>query len=277
MTTDIPVPTPASTVIIGRDGLMGIEMFMVLRHEKSNFASGALVFPGGKIDESDKVPALRSFCTGAEDVEDSMLCTMVAAVRETFEESGILLARHGDDDNILSGAHLASLDRYRQPLNSGELTLAEFLKEEDIKLACDQLTLFAHWITPEMVPRRFDTRFFLAKAPEGHDGVHDGTESVDSLWISTQDAIGEYKDGKYFIMFPTRMNIQKLGRNRTMNDALAAARSATVTTVTPWMEERETGSALCIPEEAGYGITSEPLETVMGLIETVMGRKRPAS
>jgi 8-oxo-dGTP pyrophosphatase MutT (NUDIX family) len=271
MTTDPPpVPTPASTVIIGRDGPMGIEMFMVLRHEKSNFASGALVFPGGKIDENDKLPALRSFCTGAEGVEDSMLCIMVAAIRETFEESGILLARHGDDDNILSGGRLASLDGYRQPLNSGELTLVEFLKKEDIKLACDQLTFFAHWITPEMVPRRFDTRFFLANAPEGHDGAHDGTESVDSIWISTQDAISEYKDGKYFIMFPTRMNIQKLGRNRTMDDALAAARSTRVTTVSPWVEERESGAALCIPEEAGYGITAESLETVMGL-------KRPAS
>ncbi len=266
MDTDTPpAPIPASTVVIGRDRPGGIEIFMVLRHERSNFASGALVFPGGKIDKTDRQPGLRPFCPGADKVEDSLLWAMVAAIRETFEESGILLARHNDDDKVVSGSHLASLDCYRNPLNSGELTLMEFLEKENLKLACDQLTLFAHWITPEMAPKRFDTRFFLARAPEGHEGMHDGTESVDSIWISAKEAIGDYKNGKYFIMFPTRMNIQKLGRNQTMDDALAAAESTEIITVNPWVEERETGPALCIPEEAGYGVTAESLDTVMGL------------
>ena len=260
-----PAPVPASTVIIGRDRPGGIEVFMVLRNEKSDFASGALVFPGGKVDEADKLPGIRPLCDGAEGVDNAMLWTMVAAIRETFEESGILLARNGDDSTMVSGPRLALLDSYREPLNTGELSLADFLKKENLKLACDQLTFFAHWITPEMVPKRFDTRFFLARAPEGQNGLHDGTESVDSIWISARDAIGSYQNGNYFIMFPTRMNIQKLGRNQTMDEAIEATRSSSVITVHPWVEEREAGPALCIPEEAGYGITAESLEAVMGL------------
>jgi 8-oxo-dGTP pyrophosphatase MutT (NUDIX family) len=265
MTKPVPEPIPASTVIIGRDSPAGIEMFMVLRHEKSDFASGALVFPGGKIDDADTHPDLRSYCAGLDQTDDTTLGAMVGAIRETFEESGILFARDRNEKELVAGERLSSLLPYRRLLNRGDCTLLEFLKKEKLTLACDQLTLFAHWITPEMVPKRFDTRFFLAAAPEGQIGVHDGRESVDSVWISTSEAISDCRQGKYFIMFPTRMNIQKLGRNRTMADAVLAAGATPVITVKPWVEERASGPALCIPENADYNKTAESLESVMGM------------
>jgi 8-oxo-dGTP pyrophosphatase MutT (NUDIX family) len=264
MTTEHPpVPIPSATIIIGRESSQGFEIFMVVRHQQIDFASGALVFPGGKTEPGDHDPEIRQYCVGAEDLSDEDLATRVAAIRETFEESGILLARQKGDEGIVPGARLRELKNYREKLTTESTNLLDFLRAESLTLAIDHLTLFAHWITPEMMPKRFDTFFYLAEAPEDHLGVHDGSESVDSLWISPQQALAENEAGKHTIIFPTRMNIQKLARNATLSAAITTAKNSPVVSVQPWVENRASGPFLCIPEEADYDITAESLDKII--------------
>jgi hypothetical protein len=145
-------------------------------------------------------------------------------------------------------------------LNKGEVTIAEFLEKENLTLACDLLQPFAHWITPDMMPKRFDTHFYLALAPEDHLAIHDGHESVDSVWISPTNALKGAEQGTYTIIFPTRLNIEMLGESDSVDNALAAARDRTIVPVTPWTEKRDDGVYLCIPKEAGYQISSAKMD-----------------
>ena len=174
------VPVAAATILMLRDGPTGLEVFMVVRHHQIDFASGALVFPGGKIDPGDY--EARDYCTHTENVNNEDLALKVGAIREAFEECGILLARD-ESEELIDGTRLSQLEGLRAQLNSNEISIAEFLRSENMILACDLLQHFAHWITPAMMPKRFNTHFYLAKAPEDHVAMHDGHESVDSIWI----------------------------------------------------------------------------------------------
>ena len=241
-----------------RNGVTGLEVFMVVRHHQIDFASGALVFPGGKVDEGDG--EIRSFCEGVDHADDTTVSLMVGSIREAFEECGILLARTRGESSVISGKHLAKLEHYRDPLNKGEISIAEFLKNEHLVLACDLLRPFAHWITPDMMPKRFDTHFYLAVAPQDHVAVHDGHESVDSIWISPANALAGSDEGKYTIIFPTLLNVEMLGESNSVESAMEMADKRTIVPVLPWMDKREDGMYLCIPPDAGYRIS----ETKMG-------------
>ena len=238
-----------------RDGPDGLETFMVVRHHQIDFASGALVFPGGKVDDDDY--EVREYCDGIDGASDTEIALMAGAIREAFEECGILLARETGSDQLVSGERLKTLEHYRKPLNDMEITLGAFLEQENLRLACDQLQHFAHWITPEMMPKRFDTHFYLASAPSDHLAVHDGHESVDSIWISPADALKGNADGTYTIIFPTRLNVEMLGTSTNVENAMQMARERTVVSVLPWIEKRDDGNYLCIPPEAGYAISEE--------------------
>ena len=254
---------PAATVMLLRDGTDGIEVFMVVRHHQIDFASGALVFPGGKVDALDRAPGVRERVDGVDGVEDQELFMRVTAIRETFEESGVLLARSEQTGNLVDAARLKTLEHYRDPLNRGEIGIADFLAREGLRLCADALTPFAHWITPSMMPKRFDTRFYLAPAPEDHLAVHDGSESVDSVWINPQHALQEAESGKRTIIFPTRMNVEKLGRSPNMSHAIETARQTPIVTVEPQVTKNDEGKPILrIPVEAGYCVTDEPLEAV---------------
>lgn len=256
--SEAAIAVPAATILMLRNGPTGLEVFMVVRHHQIDFASGALVFPGGKVDKGDS--EIRSFCDGANTADDTQLSLMVGAVREAFEECGILLARTTGETNLVSGDRLNSLEHYRDPLNKNEVTIAEFLEKENLTLACDLLQPFAHWITPDMMPKRFDTYFYLALAPGDHVAIHDGYESVDSIWISPANALKGAEEGTYTIIFPTRLNIEMLGESDSVDNALAAARDRTIVPVTPWTEKRDDGVYLCIPEDAGYQASSAKME-----------------
>lgn len=248
---------PAATILLLRDGSAGLETFMVVRHHQIDFASGALVFPGGKVDDSDRF--VRDLCDGADGVDDTEAATMAGAIREAFEECGVLLAREAGSDDLVDGERLADLHLYRDALHRGEVTLRAFLEKERLRLACDRLQHFAHWITPPVVPKRFDTHFYLAAAPADHLAAHDGHESVDSVWISPSDAVSGNEDGIYTIIFPTLRNIELLGRSSGVAEAMAAAAERTIVSVLPWVEEREDGNYLCIPPEAGYALSEEKM------------------
>jgi 8-oxo-dGTP pyrophosphatase MutT (NUDIX family) len=250
-------PVPAATVLLLRDGPTALETFMVVRHHQIDFASGALVFPGGKVDEGDF--EVRDLCDGVGNVDATQRAVMAGAIREAFEECGVLLAREAGAADLVVGSRLAALDGCRHALQSGELSLRQFLDGEGLRLACDRLQHFAHWITPPLVPKRFDTHFYLAAAPTDHLAVHDGHESVDSVWISPRDAIAGSEDGTYTVIFPTLRNLELLGRSPSVDEAMAAAARRDVVAVLPWVEEREDGSYLRIPPEAGYDISEERL------------------
>ena len=256
--SEASVPAPAATVSMLRDGDQGLETLMVVRHHEIDFASGALVFPGGRIDAQDS--EVSDCCEGVDGVDDSTVAFRVGAIREAFEESGVLLARPRGRTELVGGERLAELDKYREPLNSGEIGLRKFLESERLVLACDLLQHFAHWITPEMMPKRFDTHFYLAAAPRDHLAVHDGRESVDSVWISPQGALEGARSGKYTIVFPTRLNVEMLGRSSSVAQAMRMAQDRTIVRVMPWTEKREDGTYLCIPAEAGYSVTEERIE-----------------
>jgi 8-oxo-dGTP pyrophosphatase MutT (NUDIX family) len=260
MTKTPAVPVAAATIMLLRDGTPGLEVFMVVRHHQIDFASGALVFPGGKVDTSDADPRLRAHCRGADGLDDAHLALRVAAIREAYEECGVLLAYPRSAGTLLPGQRLKALHDYREKLEKKTAFLIDMLLAEELELACDRLVPFAHWITPPMVPKRFDTHFFLVVAPYDQLAAHDGRESVDSVWITPQQVLADADAKKATVIFPTRLNVQKLGRATTVADAVAAAMREPIVTVQPVAGETAQGRVLRIPIEAGYGGTEFVVE-----------------
>jgi 8-oxo-dGTP pyrophosphatase MutT (NUDIX family) len=272
------IPVPAATLLLVRDGPTGLEVFMVKRHHKIDFMPGAMVFPGGKLDPGDSDPALRPLCAGVDGVSDENLAMRIGAIREAFEECGVLLARAKGDHAVVDAERLSELEaRYRDALQDESVSLTEMVTNENLELACDLLVHFAHWITPERVPRRYDTHFFLVAAPPDHVAAHDGTESVDSIWISPADAIEEEKAGRRTIIFPTMLNLMKLGRSKRSDDAVAAAQAGSVVPVLPTMAKRDGAMLVQIPADADYGVTEYPVDAMRPVPSGGTRRPEPES
>jgi len=239
---------PAATILLLRDRPRGIEVLMVVRHHEIEFASGALVFPGGRVEPGDQ--------TIAEALGGDVVATAVGvpAVRESFEECGILLARRPGEAAPVGADVLRGFAQHRVALCRGEVDFATLLREADLVPALDLLVYFAHWITPRSRPKRFDTHFFLAIAPEDQLAAHDGREAVDSVWIRPQDAVAGAAAGTRKLVFPTRMNLGKPAMSSTAAAAIEAARATPVVTVEPELvRNAEGGRTLRIPAAAGYG------------------------
>jgi 8-oxo-dGTP pyrophosphatase MutT (NUDIX family) len=176
-----PTPIPSATILIVRDGAKGMEVFMVKRHHQIDFVAGALVFPGGKAAKGDYDTGLSEFTQGVEGWNAEMRALGAAAIREAFEESGILFAREEGSGDFISAERLAALEHYRHPLEKGEIGLIDMLRKEKLRIACDALAHFAHWITPNNMPKRFDTHFFVAGVPPGHAGRDAGYAQTTAL------------------------------------------------------------------------------------------------
>jgi 8-oxo-dGTP pyrophosphatase MutT (NUDIX family) len=241
-------PRPAATLLLLRDGAAGLEVLMTARHEEAGFAAGALVFPGGKVDPVDH--ALFAYCPAIPGVDEAALVLRIAAIRETFEECGILLARSAGA--LLSADLLATLLARHGAPDAG---FAGLVAASGLELATDDLVPYAHWITPVDRPKRFDTHFFLAPAAPDQVAVHDGREAVDAVWVTPQAVLGGADAGIIKLVFATRMNLVKLARSTNVANAVAAARSAKIVTVTPVIEKTSGGPFVHIPEAAGYGAT----------------------
>ena len=254
MPTEVAAARPASIILLLRAGQSAIEVFMMVRHYQIEFASGALVFPGGSVDLGDRDivedPAL---CKIGDGLDAAALQFRVAAIRETFEESGILLARsRGSQDLIAASRAAAVADAHRGALCEGKTSFREILATNELIPAVDRLAHYAHWITPEGQPKRFDTHFFLAKAPPEQVGAHDGRESTDSIWVSPQEALDGGKSGRFILPFPTTRNLIKLGKQPSVEAALEDARGSRVVTVMPVVTKEGDKRRLKIPAEAGY-------------------------
>jgi 8-oxo-dGTP pyrophosphatase MutT (NUDIX family) len=232
------------------------EVLMVKRHHQIDFASGALVFPGGKTHEGDHDPAWSERTVGWTGLDAEQRALRVAAVREVYEEAGILLARDA------AGHPFAGDDRAheaREAIAKDERAFLDLTRELDVKLDLEALTVFARWITPSMMPKRFDTWFYLARANSDQLAACDGWETVDVEWIAPGEAIRLAAAGERTVIFPTRMNLQLLAEASHGADAIARANARTLVTVEPVVERREAGAFLVIPPDAGYGVVAEPM------------------
>ena len=253
-----PPARPATTVLLLRpskpgDAASPLEVFMVVRHHAIDAFSGALVFPGGKLEEADGDPQLKARCAGADKISAGELKFRIAGVREAFEECGILLARKRGQRNLIAAADLKAIEeKWRAKLTKDEASIVDLVEAEDLEIATDLMTPFAHWITPIFAPKRFDTWFYLAEAPEDQLALHDGSESVDSVWIGAQDAIDEATAGKRTLVHATTKNLELLAEGGTVTGALSQASERKIVTVQPWVEQRDGKRFLHIPEGAGY-------------------------
>jgi 8-oxo-dGTP pyrophosphatase MutT (NUDIX family) len=253
---------PASTILMLRDS-HELEVLMVQRHHQIEFAAGALVFPGGKLAKEDADPAWRGLLDGAgEDAAATAL--QIAAIREAFEESGLLLARPASRRGV--GEPLLHPDEAPALFSAapGEAPAGAFhaaIRDAGLVLALDALTLFSNWQTPELpaLPKRFDTYFFLAIAPPDQVAVCDGREAVNLCWIAPVKALADAAEGRRTIVFPTRMNLEMLGQSKSAAGAIADARARPRMKVEPEVVVQDGTRMLRIPPEAGYSVTLEPL------------------
>jgi 8-oxo-dGTP pyrophosphatase MutT (NUDIX family) len=231
---------PASTVMLVRDAPSDIEVFMLQRTTQAAFASGMYVFPGGRVDDADGAAELDDLCDGLSDAEASDILRIprgglaywVAAIRECFEEAGVLLARD-ERGNFVSLSDEQSQARFavaRHEVHDGALSLAQLCRRENLRLAVDAIRYVSHWITPVGEKRRFDTRFFVAVAPHSQEPLHDDKETIASLWVAPTQALTMARRGELAMIPPTIANLEFLAPYRDSAQAVNAAKQIGVPT-----------------------------------------------
>jgi 8-oxo-dGTP pyrophosphatase MutT (NUDIX family) len=239
-----------------RDGSDGIEVFMVVRDRPMDGAMGAVVFPGGKIDEEDRHPENWGHLAAPQ--SHPALPYWLAAMRETFEEAGVVIARpEGTETGDISPERARQMVvQHRDLLLDRKVTFAQIIKSERLVPALDHMVHFAHWQTPLGLPKRFDTHFFLVSAPAGQEPIHDGREMVDCFWTPPGRIVDEANAGKRTLVPATRLNLELLSDSRTVAEAMERARARSVVMVRPERFKTEAGTwAVRIPAEAGYRTT----------------------
>ena len=253
----ISAAAPASTVVLLR-GDDPFEVFLVRRSDSIAFLGGAHVFPGGRVDASDHLhdftgavrlqadPYVAIAARMADVTAEVAIAHHVAAVRELFEEAGVLLARS------LTAASVERLAADRRDLLEGRITFADIMRRERLHLSLEELAYFAHWVTPEIEIRRFDTRFFIARAPEGQTPIHDAGETTDSEWIEPATAIERCRGGSISLPPPTWTTLQMLARFDSIDAVFDWARHKRIPRVQPRFEKRGDQTLLFYPGDPMY-------------------------
>ncbi len=251
-------PHPAATVTLVRDAPGGLEVLLLERSQSLKFMPGAFVFPGGAVDAGDGAPELESLCIGMEDaaasrilgVERGGLAYWVAAIREAFEEAGILLAYDGQGRVVeLNGTAGERFQKHRQVLDGGRHSaFGDVLRAEGLRLAADRMQYFGHWITPVTAPRRYDTRFFLAAAPAAQEASCDRTETVSHVWLRPRDALD--RRDELGMRFPTIKTLERFAASANVKDLFADIAAAPV--VRPLLPRITADGKTLLPGEPGY-------------------------
>jgi 8-oxo-dGTP pyrophosphatase MutT (NUDIX family) len=267
MTTAAASPRDASTVILlnplEEGGQGAFEVFMVKRHAKSQFMANAYVYPGGRLDPVDCSPEMASVTSGLdgracaarlrEDLDAARARGLfVAALREAFEEAGVLLTQPEPADR---------LDEWRRALNDASRTLVALGQQEGVCFALDRLYPFAHWITPEVEPRRYDTRFFVAICPPQQQAWlrHDEHETVDSLWIEPTAALERYGQGGFQLAPPTFRTLEELAALGSIDAVLARCERGPIPTIQPvFVTGEDGGLMLLLPGDPDHPATPSP-------------------
>ena len=240
-----PAPTRlAATVLLLRDSAEGLEVLMTRRSMTASFAPGAYVFPGGGVDAADAAAHGQSTRRSAQ--SDAHLTQAIAAIRESFEELGVLLARHADGRHA-STADIAALDR--------QAPFAAQCLDRQLRLAGDEVFVLAHWTTDRDLPRRFEVPFLVARMPEGQTPVADETEQFEPVWVRPDEALARHSAGGFFMIFPTLRTLERLDHYADADAVLTAcaASEQALWTSCPragWLQGRQ---ARYMEHEAPFG------------------------
>ena len=247
-------PKDAVTLILLRNAAAkgNFEVLLVLRNPNSRFVPDSYVFPGGCLDEKDCAPGMEELCTGMDAHKaQALLADMssphkalgiwVAGIRETFEEVGLLFA-YGRDNSLIfldSEDMIRKFSAYRTRLQKSEITIGTILHNEELKFAADRLHYFSHWITPELLPLRYDVRFFVAEAPSHQIAVHDGMELTKHVWITPQQALEEFDRNRLNLVVPTLVTLEELSEYATIDDVIASTGDKDILPILTVMVEEE--------------------------------------
>jgi 8-oxo-dGTP pyrophosphatase MutT (NUDIX family) len=259
---DAPTPVPAATLVLLRDRVPGeIEVLLIQRHRASRFAGGDFVFPGGKVEVEDNPLDASRWCAGLDEEQAAAvlglggatrtaLAYWIGAIREAFEEVGILLA-YGPDGHVarVEGAHF---EAYRRACQADNRAFWEMIRAESLVLATDRLRYFAHWITPEENPLRFDTRFFAASMPEGQRAVADEREIVAVRWMTVAEAEAARRAGEISLRTPTEKNLAVFDGASSSAHALARLDGRSVAAIRPRIVQAQGERRVLLPGDAGY-------------------------
>lgn len=244
----MPVPPlPAATIVLMRDAAEGIEVLLLKRHDAAAFAPGAYVFPGGRVDAGDASPALVERVDGLSataaarrlrlvDADPPAIAYYVAALREAFEETGILVGVGAGGRAPATAARNPEMDRVRRELMADRIGFLDVLERLECRIPGGAIEYVAHWITPERSPRRFDTRFFAARVPADATPIVDPREMTDALWIAPTRAVEATEREELHMILPTVRTLQQLSQYSTSDAALRALARARVATVMPTLE-----------------------------------------
>ncbi len=249
---DVAYARPSSTVVLVRAAAASPEIFMVRRHERSSFGA-AFAFPGGVVDAEDS--EIYEFCQGLTNesasarlgIEKDGLKYYSSAIRELFEESGVLLADYSSVDE--------DLVKVRNALNEGSLNWAEWVTENKLTLYCDQLHYFSHWVTPESLPKRYSTRFFLTVLPEGQTAEHCGGELTESYWVTAKGMLAAGRRGDAKLHYPTIKTLESVARHKDLESVVDWARSSSewgVTSMAPEVIIRKGKPEIVLPGDKDY-------------------------
>ena len=271
---DVPVRDAATVMLVRNAPAAGrgpgegsvLEVFMLRRNLQSDFVGGAYVFPGGGVDDHDRHADLEPICHGRTDAEASAqlgidgggLAFWVAAIRESFEEAGVLLAYppEGPESGFVRFDTPEVVERFaghRRAVDRGERRLVEVCADEGLTLAVDSMHYFSHWITPEGNHRRYDTRFFVGRAPDAQVPLHDDREVIANLWVRPTDALARHRAGEFEMIFPTIRTLEALERFASADDLLAAAAAiGDVPTILPRIVADQGGMRIVLPGDPGY-------------------------
>lgn len=244
--TQPAAPRPAATIVLMRDGDEGPETLLMRRQRSSGFVPGAWVFPGGRVDAADSGPALHERITGLprDPVPDSSFWS--AAVREVFEEAGVLLARQSGGDWVPDSAADRRVDRARRGLMEETSTIADVLEDLDAVLDVRDMVHIAHWVTPVVEPRRYDTHFFAASLPPGRSVQVDPREMTEAAWLAPRPALARFERGELPMVFPTVKTLESLATYESVEHALASLRDRAVPRTLPRLVRTERGVAIVI-------------------------------
>jgi 8-oxo-dGTP pyrophosphatase MutT (NUDIX family) len=259
-------PRLAATVMLLRDvtaqgqGRRGIEVFMVRRAVQSEFLPDLYVFPGGSVAADDRsVEQTEGLCMPVRpslaDPEGRTSLgngVRTAAIRELFEEANVLLAYRDNAILAIYEEQIVRFASYRQALNERKGSLLEMARTEHLTFATDRLTYFAHWITPEGLPKRYDTHFFLATAPAEQEALYDQLETSDGVWIQPPEAMTRFQGGDFPVAFPTFHLLRALANFDRVQDVLAAAATRYVTVQIPRLIEQDGKREVYLPNDPDY-------------------------
>jgi 8-oxo-dGTP pyrophosphatase MutT (NUDIX family) len=264
----IAVPKKAATVILLRErDPKEFDVFLLKRHEKSSFMGGNYVYPGGRVDREDGSPEIGSFSRGITCEEarrilgeafspEESFAPWIAAIRELFEEAGVLLAydRKGKLLHLRDPEEREHFSRYRELVQTDKLTICQLVQRENLLFALDHLHYYAHWITPEARSERFDTLFFIARYPLGQEASHDQKETTAGAWLTPRNALKDNLRGEVVLSPPTLKTLEDLSRFRNIGEILDSLKKEVIRPILPILTKISDHPLLVFPWDPEYHI-----------------------